>query len=103
MEELKHVSPYAYQTLGRYRDKLVYRHSLMAHGPRLVNQYPSISRPRHIYIAADPWVIALAIIEGMTVVCSEKPKRDRKMPDVCKKEKVPCLNLVEFLRAECLV
>lgn len=52
---------------------------------------------------ADPFVVALAMSEGSTVVTSEKaasPGGRRKIPDVCIAEGIPCLSLKEFFREQ---
>lgn len=51
--------------------------------------------------AADPFVIALALVENATVITAEKPtgKLDRpNIPDVCRYYKVPCISLLELIR-----
>ncbi|MFO0962140.1 MAG: DUF4411 family protein [Phycisphaerales bacterium] len=51
---------------------------------------------------ADPFVIAVAMAVGGTVVTEElrgeRPGK-RKIPDACEAAKVPCIGPVEFLRA----
>lgn len=56
---------------------------------------------------ADPFVIALAISEGCTVIASEKPVNldvnpdaCPRIPDVCKKRNVKCITLEEFFREQ---
>ena len=52
---------------------------------------------------ADPFVIALAILNGGTVVSGERGtgSRDRpKIPDVCREWKIPCINLLQLIRRE---
>lgn len=53
--------------------------------------------------AADPFVIALAQIEGCTVVTGEGPtgSPDRpNIPDVCSGLGVPCISLLQLIRRE---
>ncbi len=50
---------------------------------------------------ADPFIIALALGKGWTVVTSEKPNLNPekpKIPDVCKEYNVNCINLLELFR-----
>lgn len=56
---------------------------------------------------ADPFVIALAMSEGCTVVASEKPVNLNanpdvrpRIPDVCEKRNVKCITLEEFFREQ---
>lgn len=57
---------------------------------------------------ADPYIVALALLENRTVVTSEKHRRDRnprcqrdeRLPDICEVNGVPCLNLQRFVQAE---
>ncbi len=50
---------------------------------------------------ADPFVIALAVVEGCSVVTSELPTRNLarpRIPDVCSDLGLRCLSLVEMFR-----
>jgi hypothetical protein len=52
---------------------------------------------------ADPFIIAAAIVCSSTVVTEEKPSggpQKVKIPDVCKSYRVPCVTLLDLLRAE---
>ena len=52
---------------------------------------------------ADPFVIALAKVEGCGVVTGEKPTNspDRpKIPDVCRAIDIPCINILQLCRAQ---
>ena len=52
---------------------------------------------------ADPFVIALAISKGWTVITSEKPASPGgppKIPDVCENYNVKCIPLIEFFREQ---
>ena len=52
--------------------------------------------------AADPWVIALAMARGLSVVTCELPSGSRrpKIPDVCEAQGVPWLSIVDLCDAE---
>ncbi|MBI4870189.1 MAG: DUF4411 family protein [Candidatus Riflebacteria bacterium] len=53
--------------------------------------------------AADPFVIAVAVIHGCTVVSQETPSGNpnrQMIPDVCKQRKLSCIKLLEMLRRE---
>lgn len=56
---------------------------------------------------ADRYVIAFARLNGLTVVTHETPARTKKnpprthyIPDVCRSLGVPCIDLVQLMRAE---
>lgn len=59
------------------------------------------------YDEADRWIIALAKINGWTVVTHEtsvrekrKPIRNLYIPDVCNKMSIPCIEFLDLLRNE---
>ena len=66
---------------------------------QILKKYPELTKQNRS--AADPFVIALAMVEDCRVVTAEtmtrKPKRP-KIPDVCKALKVPCINLLQLCR-----
>jgi hypothetical protein len=52
---------------------------------------------------ADPFVIALAALESLTVVTEERPSggpHTKKIPDVCRAEGIECIAVLEMLRRE---
>lgn len=52
---------------------------------------------------ADPWVVALALDRDATVVTEERPSgglKSPKIPDVCRAEKVACMDVLEFIKNE---
>jgi len=53
---------------------------------------------------ADPFVIALSIVRGASVVTAETHRRVEskapKIPDVCDHYQVPCLSFLDLIRAE---
>lgn len=51
----------------------------------------------------DPWVIALALTQGLTVVAGERPSGNLskpKIPDVCSALGVPCIGVLDFFRLQ---
>ena len=53
--------------------------------------------------ASDPFVIALAKVEGCTVVSGEKASENPekpKIPDVCTALGLPCVTLLQLIRTE---
>lgn len=105
MEELEYNKESAYKRLQPHRNKLVYTamETIWLRVGELADTYDYMSRPRGIYTEADPWVVALAEELSSVVVTSELPKRNRHMPDVCRKEHINCISLAEFLTAEKLI
>ena len=67
---------------------------------RLIKNYNLDEISRTGKIAADPFVISLAIRHNLTVVTEEKPGSEAKpkIPFICKKEGVNCKNIVGFMR-----
>ena len=64
--------------------------------PKLINQRESRS-------GADPFVIALAQVEGCAVLTAEKPTRSSKrpnIPDVCDALGIPWLTILQLFRNE---
>jgi len=52
---------------------------------------------------ADPFVIALAKVEGCGVVTGEKPTNHPerpKIPDVCRAIGIPCINILQLCREQ---
>jgi hypothetical protein len=67
---------------------------LLTEHPRLVDTHRQRSQ-------ADPFVIATAEILKATVVTGEKPRGKLdipKIPDVCEKRQIPCVNFLQMLR-----
>lgn len=84
--------PKMFRDLDEEQQKTVLR--VLRKHPRLVDSLTE--RPE-----ADPFVIALAVSEGCTVITSEKrssPGGRPKIPDVCEPEGVGCVSLKEFFR-----
>jgi len=64
--------------------------------PRLVNASKSRS-------GGDPFVIAVAVVHGYSVVTGEQPSGSPtkpRIPDVCAGMTIPCKNLMEFVRSQ---
>jgi len=65
---------------------------------RITRDHPAMSRARSRKFAADPYVVALAKLQGYTVVTDESNARaNRKIPGACRKLGVSCLTLGEFI------
>ena len=77
--------------------------TVLSHLATLMAKHGSLVDPRRNKSVCDPWVIALAMARGLTVVTAEKTSgnlKKPKIPDVCKDLHVPCLEVVEFFRMQ---
>lgn len=69
----------------------------------ILSRYPRLVDTRRNRSGADPFVIALASIEGCTVVTNEGPSNNPAkphIPDVCQALQVPCIHLVQMARQQ---
>jgi len=64
------------------------------------NWYPGLTKKDNTQIDADYYVIALAQYMGNWTVVSDEGRRKSQLriPDVCEKLKIPCVNLYKFFR-----
>lgn len=63
--------------------------------------FPSLVDRHSTNPNADPFVIALAMTKGRTVISSENPSRGsqrKRIPDVCAHYRIRCLYLLDFFR-----
>ena len=70
---------------------------------KILKESPDFVDPNKTTPEADPFVIALAISKGWSVVATENPANPGgrpKIPDVCRKYKIECLQLIDFFRKE---
>lgn len=67
----------------------------------VTQQFPSLVDETKGRGLADPWVVATAQVSSATVVTQEFPKPTKpRIPDACRVLKIPCVNLLELIRAE---
>lgn len=73
----------------------------LQHVGRITHDYPSMSKATGFKTPADPYVVALAELEGYVVVSNEKgcKRPNRKIPGVCCERKIRCITLDEFITA----
>ncbi|MPZ92554.1 MAG: DUF4411 family protein [Actinobacteria bacterium] len=64
--------------------------------------YPKLIDPMAGRSGADPFIIALARLNGCTVVTEERPRSmiNPRIPDVCSALDVHCINLLAVIRFE---
>jgi hypothetical protein len=70
---------------------------------RVLAQFPRLVGQTRLRTSADPFVIALAKVEGLHIVTEEKPTGNNNrpnIPDVCLKIDITCIGLVDLIRAE---
>ena len=85
----------ALQAGDRKSDDLVY----LQHVGRITYEHPAMSKATSFRNPADPYVIALAELEGYVIVADENcaKRSNRKIPGVCEKRGIRCLSLSEFV------
>jgi hypothetical protein len=67
----------------------------------IINTYTGLVAQGKEKFAADPFLIAMAEVQGLTVVTEETgPDSLRKIPGVCRDLKVPSINLMQLIDAE---
>jgi Domain of unknown function (DUF4411) len=77
--------------------------SLQLHVVEIMHKYPRLVDSRKNRSGCDPWVIALAMHRGLTVVTAEKPSRTLlkpKIPDVCQDLSIPCIEIIDLFRRQ---
>ena len=73
----------------------------------ILRRFPNLVDENKTIPEADPFVIALALSKGWTVITSERPANLQanptarpKIPDVCTHYGMKCINLIEFFREQ---
>lgn len=77
--------------------------AIQAAGKAIVAQFPGLVDLRRHRSGADPFVIAVAQVQGLTVVTGEKPTNNParpKIPDVCAQINLPCISFLGLINAE---
>jgi hypothetical protein len=74
----------------------------LLHVGRVTLAHPAMSKARGEKTPADPFVVALAELEGYVVVCDESrvTRRNRKIPSACKQRGIKCMTLDELVATE---
>lgn len=70
---------------------------------QVLSQFPRLVGERKMRTSADPFVIALARVEGLQLVTDEKPTGSLtrpNIPDVCQQLGMPWLGVLQLIRSE---
>jgi predicted nucleic acid-binding protein len=73
------------------------------HVVQIMSKYSRLVDTKKNRSVGDPWVVALALVRGLTVVTGEKASGNLakpKIPDVCKDLGLPCVEMVDFFRKQ---
>jgi hypothetical protein len=73
----------------------------LIHVGKITHEHPAMSKATAQKTPADPYVIALAELEGYVIVADEtcRKRPNRKIPGVCKMRQMRCMTLDEFVKA----
>jgi hypothetical protein len=77
--------------------------AVQSEATKVLARFPRLVGEKKLNTSADPFVIALALVQGVPVVTEEKPTlSDRKpnIPDVCAAFGVECKSLLDMIRSE---
>ena len=79
--------------------------AVQAAGASIEASYPDLMDPKGLHESADAYVIALAQVQGGTVVTQETSAAEKRsskqthfIPDVCRDLGIPCINLFGLMR-----
>lgn len=104
LNELGKIEDDPHAWLKERADKIVRELSepVQIKASEVLNQYPRLTAAGGTRGKADPFVIALALVEGATVVTKERPGSVTrpKIPDACGGFNVPCFNVLQVIREE---
>ena len=103
IDELKKRSTDLAKWLGGFDDAIIpFEAEIQRRSRELLRKYPRLVMEHKAAFAADPFIIATAMVHGLTVVTEEgkgsltKPK----IPDVCLAEGQPCIKLLDMIRTK---
>lgn len=106
-DELERGAPDVYDRLKPYRRTpfLITMRAQLARGDaaivqELCRRFPKLCQgSQHNRTVADPWLIAAAYTENLTVV-TEEGRGEQKIPKVCEWRGVPCIALLDLVVRE---
>lgn len=106
MGEIERGGDELWEWVAERRKELIYPtdNAIQEAVRRILHTYPNLVEPTG-KSAGDPWVIALAMVIGASVVTFEVPITDPrspkvKIPNVCRGYGIPCINVFEVIRRE---
>jgi len=104
LRELERKDDDAYSWMKSHPEMIVpFDQQIEAEVIRLMTRFPRLVDTKKGRSGGDPFVIAVAIIGGHTVITGEhatgKPDVPR-IPDVCKELGVPCIRMLDFFREQ---
>lgn len=67
---------------------------------KVVTTNPQLVDFKHIKSSGDAFLIATAMKYNLTVVTEESKDSEKKIPQVCKRLKIPCINILELCEKE---
>ena len=67
---------------------------------QLAKEFPALAKERLGRSRADGFVIALAMVRGLTVVTAENGRGAEKIPNICDAKKVSCVTLADLIETE---
>ena len=75
--------------------------TFLLHVGKVTYAHPGMSKATGWKTPADPYVVALAELEGYVVVADESNTKrpTRKIPGVCQQRKIRCMTLAQFVSA----
>jgi hypothetical protein len=84
---------------------VAYENEIQVRARAILADHPKLVMARKIAFAADPFVIATALIKGVAVVTEEGHGSLARphIPDVCGAVNVQCINLLGVIRAQAWV
>lgn len=103
LDETKKRSEELHRWLRQFDGQIVpFQEDIQAAAKKILVAFPRLVGERKIAFAADPFVIATAMVRDLTVVTEEGPGSVRKphIPDVCRAHSLDCINLIRVIRAE---
>lgn len=69
----------------------------------ILQEFPKLLDTRTNRSGADPWVVALAVVEGCAVVTHEQPTgrpQRPNIPDVCNARRLRWMGVLDLIKAE---
>lgn len=100
-DEIERNDPETFERIRQFRGQMLVgiTNTLWTEAGRLANLYPIMAKVHRDRETADPWVIAIAKLDGWKVICEESAVKPQRMAWVCTQEGIPCGNIHDMLLA----